>query len=563
MIGSDDVASSNQRTASGKIPIAEMHALNIRQVAIVLKPVSHPELNEIRIDENLFAIGRGEAPFAAYAQDIVADLSRRHARIFVEYGTAYLADMGSKNGTSVNGVELKQKITQLQNGDEICFGKTLSYQVQLHVDAGKHVSKAKLLGVTLSPDRNDLGLQPIVITQFPFLISKADATFARYKDVYPHQVNYLSRRHAHIFLKGDEPFIEDLGSTNGTFVAGKRLDERAVALHDDDTLAFGGHHFVYRVSVQKESASVMAADPTLTKLSLGVPKHGHPVAEAEKTTFIAAADSFLDIFCVEPLPSDADAKGRDGASSKRAATESGSRPIKRARRGRWAVFLSELASAFSGQGNLDKKRIARWGMVFGAFLIGIALVVFTGGSPQHDMETLLADGEYAKAAVLANGILEHEPANAGMQVLGSEALLKAQLPQWNNQIRSNEFDRAAASIWAMYESGRFNSDVRPYLDELDWVGKLEKFVHARGGADVPIRSTADAKQLKTLLQHWDEGKQAHQRIFATISSYVPEFKDTYAVALSHLRKLELVNSQSQSQAANPSTGPDKLPSGSP
>ena len=35
----------------------------------------------------------------------------------------------------------------------------------------------------------------------------------------------LSRRHARIFTRGDDLMIEDLGSTNGTFVQGQRLVE--------------------------------------------------------------------------------------------------------------------------------------------------------------------------------------------------------------------------------------------------------------------------------------------------------------------------------------------------
>jgi hypothetical protein len=45
--------------------------------------------------------------------------------------------------------------------------------------------------VTLHPERNDLGLQPIDLNSFPYLISKADDTFARYRDSHPQQVNYL------------------------------------------------------------------------------------------------------------------------------------------------------------------------------------------------------------------------------------------------------------------------------------------------------------------------------------------------------------------------------------
>ena len=144
------------------------------------------------------------------------------------------------------------------------------------------------------PQRDDLGLQPIEVQAFPFLISKADEVFARYKDRYPHQVNYISRRHAHIFLKGGELYVEDLGSTNGTFVGGKRLDETALPLVEGDLVAFGGDHFVYRVTLQKPPE----VEPTVTQLFLN--PAADEAADTDKTTFVGAAHSFLDIFCVDP-----------------------------------------------------------------------------------------------------------------------------------------------------------------------------------------------------------------------------------------------------------------------
>ena len=202
----------------------------VAEYDIVLKPVDQPQIGDIRINENLFAVGRGEPPFDVFPTDLTADLSRRHARIFSEYGDVYIADLGSKNGTTVNGAKIAQKIVRLQDGDEICFAGRLTFRVQLRQRAYELPRSERLIGVTLTPEVPESGLQPIVIAQFPFLISKTDDAFARYKRAQPHQVNYLSRRHAHLFTKGGEAFIEDLGSTNGTFVCGKRLDERAVRL---------------------------------------------------------------------------------------------------------------------------------------------------------------------------------------------------------------------------------------------------------------------------------------------------------------------------------------------
>ena len=524
--------------ASDEALIAERRATGDQQSAIVLKPLSHAELGEIPIDEDVFAIGRTEAPFDSYAPEIIADLSRRHARIFSEHGAVYIADMDSKNGTTVNGVAVQQKITRLRDGDEICFGKALSYRVQLQARTEHPVRATRLVGLTLTPERNDVGLQPIVITQFPFLISKADDAFSRYRDAYPQQVNYISRRHAHIFLKSDVPFIEDLGSTNGTFVGGNRLEEHAVALKDADTLAFGGHHFVYQVSLQKEAA---ATDPTVTQFSASAVKS---VSDADKTTFIAAADSFLDIFCVDQAqPQDDEVNDEASPAAGDAAKDADKRTGKR-KRGKYAVFLSELTDSFIGSDRAGVRRGMRWAMLAVALLAVFAFALYYSGASERELKSLLADGEYAQAATLASQSLERDPDNAELKALGTEALLKANLPNWVAMLKARQFERMAGILAGMKKLSGHNADVQPLVSEVEWIGNLEQFVSTRGGADAPIQNPQDEARIKSILKQWDEDTQGHQRAFVTISAYVPEFKDAYAEALSHLRKLALAGGRS-------------------
>ena len=216
---------------------------------VVLKPLSRPELGEIRIDDADFCIGRGEPPFASYEAGIANMLSRRHACIFSKDGTVYLRDLESRNGTSVNHVGVGRAPCELRDGDEICFADTLSYRVQIASLTRPEGS----LTLTLTPESGESGLEPIVITRFPFIVSKTDATFSRYKNRKEHdrELGYLSRRHAHIYVKGGQAYIEDLGSGNGTCVDGESLSQ-AVPLRDGAVVAFGGKHFVYRVSIAAE-----------------------------------------------------------------------------------------------------------------------------------------------------------------------------------------------------------------------------------------------------------------------------------------------------------------------
>jgi len=509
--------------------VSKMQAQPLPRVGIVLEPLNHPELGPVSIDDGLFAIGRTEQPFAGYPPDIVADLSRRHARIFVEGGDAYLADLGSKNGTTVNGVPVRHTIVRLRDGDEVGLARVLTYRVRLQAAAPASVPVARLASLTLEPERPELGLEPIVITSFPFLISKVDDAFSRYKEKEPHQVGYLSRRHAHLFLKGGVPYVEDLGSTNGTFIGAVRLDEHAHALEEGDVLAFGGHHFVYRVRLQWEHAG---PEPTVTRVSVP-PAAPAAAMDADHTTFVASAGSFLDIFCADDhAPAQEDEV--NPAEMAPAAEEASKGP-----RGKAAMMAAGLLEAMGAAGDADQARLRRWLAVLGALGVAVVLLFHLAGAPERALQDLVDGGDFATAARLADDRLARDPDNADVKSLGTEALLKAELPQWMADVKAQRFDRAAQAVARMRRLSRNNADAKPLVAEVDWIGAVEQFAHARGGADAPVRNPADGARMHRILRQWQDDQQTHQRAFATISAYVPAFRDTYAQAASDLRKLAL------------------------
>ena len=64
---------------------------------------------------------------------------------------------------------------------------------------------------------------------------------------------FLSKTHARIFLKDGVFFIEDMESTNGSFLNGRRLPaKQAVRIKDSDKLSFGNISFIFVDNLQPE-----------------------------------------------------------------------------------------------------------------------------------------------------------------------------------------------------------------------------------------------------------------------------------------------------------------------
>ena len=525
---------------------------------VVLKPLSRPELGEIRLDGTVLAVGRHEAPFASFPREILMMLSRRHARIFRENGAVHVADLDSRNGTTINRIALQGgQASTLKHGDELGFGGVLAYRVQ--IDAQSRVPREAPLSLTLTPTAPDSALQPIVIARFPFLVSKKDARLAQGRAADALQFDYLSRRHAHIFQKGNQAFIEDLGSTNGTFIDGQRLDERAMPLRDGALLAFGGDHYVYRVTVHG-TAGATAPARAATDITRPYPP-GTPSSEAPavvvaataqalppemapqtapqlnpgKTTFVAAPDSFLEIFCADTQDSG------DQASADATTPPAPGLPQptpKAARRGRVASFLAELASVWSNGGQ-DRLRTSLWrGATLLAAVGGAMVTLALWTTTQGELKGLLERGEVAQAARVADEALRRSPDDAEIRALATEAALKNHVPAWLARIAERDFQGARAETDALNTLGVRNPELPPFADELAWLGNLKQLVHERGGPDRPIRIYADEDRIAAMLARWNRANAEHQRTLSRLATVVPAFDAPYAEALTHLRRLQ-------------------------
>jgi DNA-binding winged helix-turn-helix (wHTH) protein len=83
------------------------------------------------------ALADGENILGRGAESLVwidaQSVSRRHARLMVASGLATLEDLGSKNGTFVNGIRLRAPVA-LRNGDELRVG-SVPMTLRIHAKA--------------------------------------------------------------------------------------------------------------------------------------------------------------------------------------------------------------------------------------------------------------------------------------------------------------------------------------------------------------------------------------------------------------------------------------------
>ncbi|MEJ5251419.1 MAG: FHA domain-containing protein [Chthonomonadetes bacterium] len=183
-------------------------------------------------------------------------VSRSHARIIVQNGTVTIEDVGSTNGTFVNGQKLTPQVpVPLADGAEITFGGTrMTLRIPVAPPVQPAVSEAVLatsapvtqtLTVTAeeqetpseeAPEEAEVvaywcsedGTMRVPLSPGMYTIGRRPSNHIVIPDP------YVSGNHAILLVEPDLIHIEDVGSTNGTFV-----DETKLIAHVAAPLPFG------------------------------------------------------------------------------------------------------------------------------------------------------------------------------------------------------------------------------------------------------------------------------------------------------------------------------------
>jgi serine protease Do len=166
--------------------------------------------SRVAVSEELY-IGRENA-------DVVLDddrVSRRHAVVRAVDGGLEIEDLHSANGTSVNGVAISGP-KRLRKGDVIQIGG-----VRLAVDLA--VAPRNVTVLAINPNGPHLLVTNGPLAERRFVIGDELIIGRQDSDLLLDDPQ-VSRRHAVVRAVDGELEVEDLGSANGTFVNGARVD---------------------------------------------------------------------------------------------------------------------------------------------------------------------------------------------------------------------------------------------------------------------------------------------------------------------------------------------------
>lgn len=233
---------------------------------ILIKNKRDGKTRAYQFTQNAILIGRQQNC------DITLDstkVSRRHAKLSVQGNLCFIEDLGSGNGTVVNNkrIETAQRI-QLKKNDAVSIeefeikidftgfalatgGVETASQIKTAESTDPEIIEVKMIKKVLGA--MDQEKMPHIVMASPgfenqralFAEGIDEITVGRDPDCgLSLDSQVVSRKHAVIMVKWGGFVVKDLGSKNGVFVNGLRVQEKT--LKDGDQITFGTLNAVFR-----------------------------------------------------------------------------------------------------------------------------------------------------------------------------------------------------------------------------------------------------------------------------------------------------------------------------
>lgn len=175
-------------------------------------------------------------------------VSRRHAQITSDNGALVIEDLGSTNGTKVDGAKVNpgDRVT-LKGGEKISFGG-LELQLALPGAKGGNTTQVfasnKTAAISAAP-KVEVPPAKLVGEGKEFPLRKGNNTFGRKADNDVQIADpYVSGRHGLIEIAEDGLFVTDTGSTNGTMLNDAKLSANMrTKITEEDVIRLGSMEF--------------------------------------------------------------------------------------------------------------------------------------------------------------------------------------------------------------------------------------------------------------------------------------------------------------------------------
>ena len=255
------------------------------EVAVV-EPAEQPRLIDNR-QQTEYVLRAGENTVGRENTDVLlADptVSRRHALIVMDAGKCWVQDVGSTNGTYVNGQQIHVGETvELPDGGEVKFGSVvLSMKLPIvETEAPAEAEEAaaeeetsetsevvEVAEAELPEEVVEAEEETPVEARPPARLISADASR---EHAVVMGTNIIGRRAGNDIVLTDDPYVSgshaelvadergfwltDVGSTNGTTLNGTRIaPDNKMALNDGDEIVFGQTALRFEIVGQTEEA---------------------------------------------------------------------------------------------------------------------------------------------------------------------------------------------------------------------------------------------------------------------------------------------------------------------
>ncbi len=167
-------------------------------------------------------------------------ISRKHARIFTQDQCCFIEDLGSSNGTLVDGQKVHGQrnlgtASQIQIGEHLLFfhQSNAKFDISGTLFISDDDQHCKIVRVN-----DSFAGEVYNLSEMNNTIGRTDENFILLSD------HSISRHHAEIHRTGLVYTLSDLQSSNGTQVNGRKI-KKPVELRRGDKIDFGNLQFVF------------------------------------------------------------------------------------------------------------------------------------------------------------------------------------------------------------------------------------------------------------------------------------------------------------------------------